>query len=142
MLMLLLHLRERGRNGLSRWRPQSLSRAGPPPQCGHDLTLPSRRSRSSIFGCILLLPGFVVQQPPCNTLLWYLPCSRFEILFGILVDLQLCPFGTFRLGQVLTISSATYESRAASPRLAHSIWHHGVRSLLYCSFLTSALART
>jgi len=46
-----LHLRERGRNGLSRWRAQSLSRAGHP-KSGHDLTLPSRRSRSSISCCI------------------------------------------------------------------------------------------
>jgi hypothetical protein len=71
MFMLRLqcqHLRERGRNGLSRWRAQSLSRAGHP-KSGHDLTLPSRRSRSSISCCI-----FSCRDSLCNKQggrLWY-----------------------------------------------------------------------
>jgi hypothetical protein len=71
MFMLRLqcqHLRERGRNGLSRWRAQSLSRAGHP-KTGHDLTLPSRRSRSSISSCI-----FSCRDSLCNKQggrLWY-----------------------------------------------------------------------
>ncbi len=93
---------------------------GPLPLCGHDLTLPSRRSRSSISfaassPAVIRRAATTAQKPWMGT--EYFALAR-EI-FGNIGGLHLCLFGTIRLGQVLAISTANVREKGYQARLAH-----------------------
>ena len=92
---------------------------GPLPLCGHDLTLPSRRSRSSI-SFAASSPAVIRRAATTAQNLGWVPNTLhlLERYSEILVDSICARLGCLGLGQVLAISTANVLEKGYQARLA------------------------